>query len=86
LCIFISSPSSEHPGLVKLRGFIAENLQRAIAHINASPEDPARIRLTFIDSWFHITNDGGFHDAHVYNQRSWLNLDDVRPEGKSVPP
>jgi uncharacterized protein (TIGR02466 family) len=65
---------SEHPGLVKLRSFLEENLRRAIAHINASQADPDRICLTFTDSWFHITNDGGFHDAHVHNQCSWCGI------------
>ena len=26
------------------------------------------------ESWFHITNDGGYHDAHVHNKCSWCGI------------
>jgi uncharacterized protein (TIGR02466 family) len=65
---------SPHPELAKLKSFIEQVLRAAIAQVNGSQVDPARIRPVIMESWFHITNDGGFHDAHVHNQCSWCGI------------
>lgn len=31
-------------------------------------------RVDFVDSWFHVTNDGGFHDAHYHSGCSWCGI------------
>jgi Putative 2OG-Fe(II) oxygenase len=65
---------SPHPGLAKLKAFIEEALRLAIAHVNGGQHEPQRIRPVVTESWFHITNDGGFHDAHYHNQCSWCGI------------
>jgi hypothetical protein len=65
---------SSHPGLAKLKAFTEEALRLAIAHANGGKVDPGRIRPVVTESWFHITNDGGFHDAHFHNQCSWCGI------------
>lgn len=62
------------PALENLKGFIEEALQLAISHVNGGQVEPERICPVFADSWFHITNEGGFHDAHVHNHCSWCGL------------
>jgi len=65
---------SPHPGLARLKTFCEQVLRLTIAQVNGSQVDPARIRPIITESWFHITNDGGFHDAHVHNQCSWCGI------------
>lgn len=65
---------SSHPDLGKLKSFIEQVLRATIAQVNGSQVDPARIRPVITESWFHITNHGGFHDAHVHNQCSWCGI------------
>jgi hypothetical protein len=49
-------------------------VQQAVAHVNGSQLDPSRIRVEIRDSWFHITNSGGFHDAHTHGGCSWCGI------------
>ncbi len=65
---------STHPGLRRLVAFIESSVRRAVWHVNGRQVDPARIRVRFLDSWFHITNDGGFHDAHYHGGCSWCGV------------
>jgi uncharacterized protein (TIGR02466 family) len=65
---------SPHPGLVKLKAFIEAALRLAIAHVNGAKVDPGRIQPVVTESWCHITNDGGFHDAHFQNRCSWCGI------------
>jgi uncharacterized protein (TIGR02466 family) len=66
--------AGDHPGLTKLKAFIGETVQLAAAHANGSQTDPRRLRVAVVDSWFHITNDGGFHDAHYHGACSWCGI------------
>ena len=34
--------------------------------------------MTIVDSWYHITNAGGFHDAHFHHGCSWCGIYYVR--------
>ena len=61
-------------GLNKLKSFIGQSLQLVAAHVNGSQVDPHRLSVTIVDSWFHITNDGGFHDAHYHGGCSWCGI------------
>ncbi|MDX2131222.1 MAG: putative 2OG-Fe(II) oxygenase [Planctomycetota bacterium] len=65
---------STHEGLRRLVAFIESSVRRAVWHVNGRTEDPARIKVTFLDSWFHITNGGGFHDAHYHGGCSWCGV------------
>jgi uncharacterized protein (TIGR02466 family) len=65
---------TEHEGLRRLVKFIESSVRRAVWHVNGRDVDPNRIRVEFIDSWFHITNDRGFHDAHYHGGCSWCGV------------
>ena len=65
---------SDHAGLTKLIGFFDESVRQAVSLVNGRKVPPASIRVTFEDSWCHITNDGGFHDAHIHSGCSWCGI------------
>lgn len=66
--------SQDHPGLNKLKIFIGQTVQAAVAHINGDREDPRRLIVAVTDSWYHITNHGGFHDSHFHGGCSWCGI------------
>ncbi|MDX2146068.1 MAG: putative 2OG-Fe(II) oxygenase [Planctomycetota bacterium] len=75
------------PELKRLVAFIESSVRRAVWHVNGREVDLARIQVKFLDSWFHITNNSGFHDAHYHGGCSWcgvyyLQISDVAPPGK----
>jgi uncharacterized protein (TIGR02466 family) len=77
--------TTQHPGLRRLIAFIESSVRRAVWFVNGRTVDPNRIRVTFKDSWFHITNNSGFHDAHYHGGCSWcgvyyLQISDVPTE------
>src|SRR5262245_38540113 len=79
-----------HPGIARLKSFVERVLQGAVAQVNGSNAELERIRPVITESWFHITNDGGFHDAHVHEQCSWcgiyyLQAGDCSPTDESGP-
>jgi uncharacterized protein (TIGR02466 family) len=66
--------AGDHPGLTRLKAFIGQTVQLAAAHANGSKVEPQRLRVAVTDSWFHITNGGGFHDAHYHGGCSWCGI------------
>jgi uncharacterized protein (TIGR02466 family) len=66
--------ASPHPGLARLVAFVTETVREAVAHVNGSRLNPERLKVTIPDSWFHVTTDGGFHDAHFHGGCSWCGI------------
>jgi len=54
--------------------FIRSSLALAGCVANGQEARPQDIQVEFIDSWYHITNEGGFHDAHVHHGCSWCGI------------
>lgn len=63
-----------HPELQQLVGFIRETIAIAVSHANRVDVPPESLSINFSDSWYHITQDGGFHDAHVHTGCSWCGI------------
>ena len=63
----------DHEPLQDLIHFISNTLASAvcIANQEGKPED---IEIRFPDSWYHITNHHGFHDAHWHHGCSWCGI------------
>jgi uncharacterized protein (TIGR02466 family) len=79
-----------HPELQALVAFIRETLQVAVSHINSNIAPPEALEVHFPDSWYHITQDGGFHDAHTHSGCSWcgiyyLRLGEYSASGQEAP-
>ncbi|MFZ4575158.1 MAG: putative 2OG-Fe(II) oxygenase [Phycisphaerales bacterium] len=66
--------TTTHEPLKRLIGFIESSVKRAVWHVNGRSVDVNRIRVKFVDSWFHITNGAGFHDAHYHGGCSWCGI------------
>lgn len=66
--------TTEHPDVRQLGRFCASTVRRAVWEINGREVDAKRIRVSFQDSWYHITNDSGFHDAHFHGGCSWCGI------------
>lgn len=63
-----------HEGLTALAGFITGSLALAASVANDCREAAGDLAVTIVDSWYHITNDGGFHDAHFHHGCSWCGI------------
>jgi len=66
--------SQEDESLQKLVAFIRATVASAVSIANGQERPPNDISVDFVDSWYHITNDGGFHDAHYHHGCSWCGI------------
>lgn len=66
--------STDEPNLLALAAWIRGCVLAAVQKANGSNLPPERLNVRFNQSWFHITNDGGFHDAHVHGNCSWCGI------------
>ena len=66
--------SQPHENLTKLLRFIESSLAMAASVANGQAVPPQDLVVTIVDSWYHITNDGGFHDAHHHHGCSWCGI------------
>ena len=60
--------------LQKLVLFIRQTLANTACIANNNEAKPDNIAVTFVDSWYHITNESGFHDAHYHHGCSWCGI------------
>jgi uncharacterized protein (TIGR02466 family) len=78
----------DHPGLKQLFSWIQQTLRQAVSIANEGKARPEQVRVEIPDSWYHVSNDGGFHDAHFHSNCSWcgifyLQAGDSKPSDKS---
>ncbi len=66
--------TTEHPGLRRLVEFIDKSVRAAVAHVNGGQAHPNRLKVTFNESWYHLTNDGGYHASHYHPGCSWCGI------------
>lgn len=66
--------TSDHPDIKQLARFCASTIRKVVWQVNGREVDAKRISVEFKDSWYHITNDGGFHDAHYHSGCSWCGI------------
>lgn len=64
--------------LKALAGFITGTVAGAAAVANDCQQNAGDLAVTIVDSWYHITNAGGFHDAHFHHGCSWCGIYYVR--------
>lgn len=65
---------SELPQMKALTRFIGNALAHAVVQANGGTDDPRDVRVCAIESWFHITNESGYHDAHHHHGCSWCGI------------
>ena len=66
--------SRPHPGLAKLVQFIGQSVVGAVTALEGGRIRPGQLGVHFAESWFHITNAGGYHDAHFHHNCSWCGI------------
>lgn len=71
--------SSDDPDLKALVGWIRTTIVAVVGKMNNNAVPVERLNVRFNESWFHITNDGGFHDAHTHGNCSWCGIFYLEP-------
>lgn len=61
-------------GLQELVAYIRSAVAAAVAIANDHAFSAKDLEIDFPDSWYHITNAGGFHDAHLHHGCSWCGI------------
>jgi uncharacterized protein (TIGR02466 family) len=63
-----------------LNSFVSELIATVAAEVNNGfwPEH-AQADATIIESWYHITKNGGYHDAHSHPNCSWCGIYYLEP-------
>lgn len=70
--------ANDVPPLRRLRAFLIESVRLAAVQVNRADIDPQQVHVEIVDAWYHITNEGGFHDAHYHGGCSWCGIYYVR--------
>jgi len=65
---------TDEPNTLALVAWIDLCVRSAVAAVHGDRVPAGELRLDFTESWFHITNQGGFHDAHVHGNCSWCGI------------
>ena len=64
----------DHPGLRKLVGWIEQTVRQAVCVANGNRARPEQVRVEIPEAWYHVSNGGGFHDAHYHGDCSWCGI------------
>lgn len=66
------------PEIREFRQFCAEALSQTVIRLRAdalgTQDAPPSVTVNLIESWSHITRDGGFHDIHLHPNCSWCGI------------
>lgn len=63
-----------HAAIAALARFIEGSVAVAASVANGQEVPPPDLIVSIKDSWYHITNDAGFHDAHYHHGCSWCGI------------
>ena len=65
----------EHAEVIKLQALLLDALTLTIQEANAEAWLQHTPTQTFItESWYHVTQTGGFHDSHLHPNCSWCGI------------
>ena len=66
---------AQEPVIMELRRMLEELLSAVATEVNCEywPEG-AEGDATIIESWFHVTKNGGYHDVHSHPNCSWCGI------------
>ena len=63
---------TEDQWITQIRKFCTKGVKTAVCHKNKIKAEEVHVKM--LDSWAHITNNGGFHDAHNHPNCSWCGI------------
>lgn len=71
---------SELPAVMELRRMLEELLSEAATAVNqGSWPEGSHGDARIIESWFHVTENGGYHDVHSHPNCSWCGIYYLEP-------
>jgi uncharacterized protein (TIGR02466 family) len=62
---------SDRAGVRKLLEWLDETARQVVSIANGQRFRPEQVRVEFTEAWAHVSNDGGYHDAHYHGGCSW---------------
>lgn len=76
---------AEQPEVMELRRMVEEIVVEVAGEVNHAhwPED-CTAYAHVIESWYHITQNGGYHDAHSHPNCSWCGIYYLEPGEASL--
>ncbi len=66
--------ATQNADMQALAGWISRTVRAVVHKVNGAQGPIDRLQVEYTNSWFHITNDGGFHDAHTHGNCSWCGI------------
>lgn len=65
----------DEPNLQTLHVYFSDLIETIAAEVNQPfwPED-ANVAVSITESWYHITENGGYHDSHSHPNCSWCGI------------
>lgn len=69
---------TDHEGLTALKEWLADTVRQVVSIANGQKIRPDLLRVGFTEAWSHISNEGGYHDAHYHGDCSWCGIFYVR--------
>ncbi|WP_136681383.1 TIGR02466 family protein [Neptunomonas sp. XY-337] len=67
--------AADNPAIMELRRMLEELIGAVASQVNAPywpPEAEGEAEIT--ESWFHVTQNGGYHDVHSHPNCSWCGI------------
>ncbi len=66
---------TEEQGVPELKAILEEFVSAVVEQVNAGClEEGQALQASIIESWCHITEHGGYHDAHSHPNCSWCGI------------
>ena len=64
----------DHAGLRRFIAWVTQTVAQAVCVANGGRARPEQVRVEVPEAWYHVSNDGGFHDAHYHPDCSWCGI------------
>ena len=64
----------DNQAIQQLREFCGSSLMKVVTKLNSAYVDTDNLGVGFVDSWYHITKDRGYHDYHLHGETSWCGI------------
>lgn len=68
----LETTDNEH--MLALAAFLRESVAQVVHLVNGKQVPVDRLDVNLKDSWVHVTNHRGFHDAHYHGGCSWCGI------------
>ena len=71
----LSFLESDEQGVAELKSVLEELVSAVVEQVNSGcMEEEQALHASIVESWCHITENGGYHDAHSHPNCSWCGI------------